>query len=275
MLKWRVLTAVVLAPLAIWATLALPHLWFAVILGVIFAFGAWEWSGLMGLPSQLARHFYLVLFIWLLLLLILGGPHVLLAAALPLTGVAAAWWLIALAFILRYPAGSGLWRRSPALTGLAGLFTLLPGWIALVAVRMEASTIAVALLLLLIWGADVGAYFAGRAWGRRKLALVLSPGKTWAGVWGGVAAALAIAVAALLLLHAQGKVWLPFLGLALIAVVFSVVGDLSESMYKRIAGVKDSGTLLPGHGGVLDRIDSLTAAAPWFALGIQLWHKLS
>ncbi len=275
MLKWRVLTALVLAPLAIWGTLALPDLWFAVIMGVIFSLGAWEWSGLLGLRSSAWRHLYLVTFIWLLLLLILLGPQALRAALLPSALVAVAWWIAVLLFILRFPAGSALWTRSPLLTALAGLLTLIPGWIGLVAVRLEAGPVFALLLLLMIWGADIGAYFAGRAWGRRKLVPAVSPGKTWAGFWGGMGAALFVMVVAFNVLHAPVHVWLPLLVVALIAIAFSVVGDLGESMFKRLAGVKDSGAILPGHGGMLDRIDSLTAAAPWFALGIYLWHRMA
>lgn len=274
MLKWRVLTALVLAPLAVWATLALPDLWFAAILGVIFSLGAWEWSGLMGVRHVVWRHLFLVAFIWCLLLLLLPGPAAFRMAVVPLTGAALLWWITALLFILRFPAASGIWKRFPLLTALVGLLTLLPGWVGVVTVRMEAGPVFALILLLLIWGADIGAYFAGRAWGHRKLAPQVSPGKTWAGFGGGLVAALLIAAAALLLLQVPVQAWPPFLILTLITVMFSVVGDLAESMYKRLAGVKDSGTLLPGHGGVLDRIDSLTAAAPWFAIGIYLWHRM-
>jgi phosphatidate cytidylyltransferase len=126
--------------------------------------------------------------------------------------------------------------------------------------------------LLLVWVADSGAYFAGRALGKRKLAPRVSPGKTWAGFWGGL-----IACAALALCVAW---WRPpsalliWLALAVVVAAYSVVGDLTESLGKRFAGLKDSGTLIPGHGGVLDRFDSLLAAAPVLALGLQLMERL-
>jgi phosphatidate cytidylyltransferase len=122
----------------------------------------------------------------------------------------------------------------------------------------------------LVWAADVGAYFAGRAFGRRKLAPQVSPGKTWEGVLGGLALSLAIAGAAgTWLFRLEGAAWLSFLLLAVAVVLLSIVGDLGESLLKRQAGAKDSGTLLPGHGGMLDRVDSLLAALPAMALGLR------
>ena len=121
-------------------------------------------------------------------------------------------------------------------------------------------------LLMLIWVADIGAYFAGRRWGRRKLAPTISPGKTWEGVWGAAAAAAAFALVGAAVLGV-GSRWPGFVAVCMVTVVFSIVGDLFESMLKRQRGVKDSGSLVPGHGGVLDRLDSLLAAAPVFLLG--------
>jgi phosphatidate cytidylyltransferase len=123
-------------------------------------------------------------------------------------------------------------------------------------------------LFLLIWVADIGAYFAGRRWGRRKLALAISPGKTWEGAVGAGAAALAFALAGAAALG-LGSRWPGFVAICMVTVGFSIAGDLFESMMKRQRGLKDSGSLLPGHGGVLDRVDSLTAAAPVFLLGLH------
>jgi phosphatidate cytidylyltransferase len=124
--------------------------------------------------------------------------------------------------------------------------------------------------LFLIAFADSGAYFGGRQWGKRKLAPAVSPGKTWEGVFSAFAASTLVALAAAWLFGLAGNLWPAFVVLSLVTVVFSILGDLTESMFKRQAGMKDSGTLLPGHGGVLDRIDSITAAAPVFVVGLWL-----
>jgi phosphatidate cytidylyltransferase len=144
-------------------------------------------------------------------------------------------------------------------------------WVALMGLRGDFGPGYVLFLLLLIWVADIGAYFAGRHWGQRKLAPVISPGKTWEGVWGATAAALAFALLGAAVLGI-GTRWPWFVAICMVTVGFSIIGDLFESMIKRQRGVKDSGSLLPGHGGVLDRIDSLTAAAPVFLLGLYGMH---
>jgi phosphatidate cytidylyltransferase len=152
------------------------------------------------------------------------------------------------------------------------LIVLIPTWLAVVALHEsgEQGPLLVMYLLSLIWVADSGAYFSGRAWGKRKLAPSVSPGKSWEGVGGGALLSLAYAVGAAQVLGLPGNQWPLFVVLSLVTVLFSVLGDLTESMFKRHAGIKDSGTLLPGHGGVLDRIDSVTAAAPVFVVGFWL-----
>jgi phosphatidate cytidylyltransferase len=142
---------------------------------------------------------------------------------------------------------------------------LVPAWLALVVLHEHAPQL-VLLLILLVVAADVGAYFGGRKFGRHKLAPAVSPGKTWEGVAGGLVAAMLMATAGIYWLHLTP---LPFFALSALVVVASIVGDLTESMFKRHAGLKDSGSLLPGHGGVLDRVDSVTAAAPFFLIGLE------
>ena len=264
MLKQRILTALILAPLAAWAILALPSPLFALLLGAIILLGAWEWTRLVGLNSNSGRFGYVAA-----IGLLLGTVYPLTAAHGSVVAIGASavvWWIVALVAVLRYPAGIETWRQNKMARALAGAFVLLPAWGCLVILQRAPGPGFVLLLVVLIWGADTGAYFAGRRWGRHRLAPQVSPGKTWEGVGGGAAVALAAGAAGWFWLRPE--VMLPgFLALCALTIGFSVLGDLSESMFKRMMNVKDSGGLLPGHGGILDGIDSLTAAAPFFALG--------
>lgn len=273
MLKLRVLTALILAPLAIWGTLALPGDWFAAILGAIFALGAWEWSRLAGLQQVVLRHFYVAIIVAIMIALLHRETIGLLLFITAAIGVL--WWLIALVFVFFYPAGSTVWKSYPSLVSFAGVLTLLPGWLSLAGLQWHVGPRYALFVMLLVWGADVGAYFAGRAFGRSKLAPAVSPGKTWAGVWGAMATTIVITVAGVPLLGQPMHDLYWMLPLTVVVVAMSIVGDLTESMFKRMADVKDSGGLLPGHGGILDRIDSLTAAAPVFVFGFLLWRTLA
>lgn len=267
MLKQRILTALALAPIAIWAILALPVDVFALMFAVIVIIGGWEWSRLVGLVATPARIGYV-----LTLAIGMGLLWPLLAAdgsAVAIGLVALLWWSVALVVVLRYPEGAAIWKVHRPARAVAGLFTLLPAWAGLVLLRLGPGPELVLLLVLLIWAADIGAYFAGRTFGRRKLAPRVSPGKTWEGVAGGTLFALAIALLGWAVIQPAVAVG-PFLAVSLLVVLASVLGDLLESLFKRMTDIKDSGGLLPGHGGMLDRIDSLTAAAPLFAFGLQL-----
>jgi phosphatidate cytidylyltransferase len=244
MLKQRIITALILAPLALWGIWSLSSENLSLILGIIFTLGAWEWSRLVGLDCHLGRIGYSALFpvsFYLLYPLLQQGNWPLLVLVIALM-----WWVMALMSVVTYPRSGALWKNS----GMAG-----PGFFIL--------------LMLIIWGADSGAYFAGRALGRRKLAPKVSPGKSWEGVIGGLVVALAVAAGATYWLQPVGG-YAAFLALVFVTVFVSVLGDLMESLFKRVMDLKDSGGILPGHGGVLDRIDSLTAASPFFTLGL-LW----
>ncbi len=267
MLKQRILTALVLAPLALWGIWSLSSDALAVVLGAIFTLGAWEWSRLVGLECHLARLGYTAVFpvlFFLLYPLLQQGTWPQFVLVLAMT-----WWAMALMSVMTYPRSAALWQGSAVARAVAGLFVLLPSWAALSLLHSAYGPGYFILLMCLIWGADSGAYFAGRALGKRKLAPRVSPGKSWEGVIGGLITALAIAAAATTWLAPVGGM-AAFMGLALVTVFISVLGDLLESMFKRIMDLKDSGGILPGHGGVLDRIDSLTAAAPLFTLGL-IW----
>jgi phosphatidate cytidylyltransferase len=269
----RVITAAVLVPLVIVGVLTLPSGIIALVFGVIALLGSLEWAALSGWHSPLGRAAYaggiaLVLSACYRLALA-PDPGLLLLA---LFVAVFAWWVAASYFLCAYQRGGADLPNNALLTGGLGILVIVSAWAALVAIhaRPQGGRYLVLLLLLLIWTADIAAYFAGRRWGRVRLADRLSPRKTWAGVWGALAASLLVAALSALSLRLGSPGTLEFMAIALVTVVFSIVGDLFESLLKRRAGVKDSGTLLPGHGGVLDRIDSLLAAAPIFALGTML-----
>jgi phosphatidate cytidylyltransferase len=260
-LRQRVLTALLLAGLVIAALLGLPgHAAVAAIALVMLA-GAWEWAVFAGLTSTAGRVGYVALVaVTIALLWTASDDGANLRAILVL---AMLWWLAGLLWLLFASHRGG--HVAAALAGLAVLAPAAVGLARLVLIEPQGRELLL-FLIVLTAAADVGAFFGGRRFGRRKLAPAVSPGKTWEGLMSGMlAASLAAAGGAQLLGHPL----LPWLGLCLGVAMISVVGDLVESMFKRRTGLKDSGSLLPGHGGVLDRIDSLTAAAPAFVLGLM------
>lgn len=268
MLKQRLITAAILIPLVIWGILKLPTPYLAVVLGLLIAQGGWEWGGLMKLSSTAKRAFYAITVVSSLLAawFFARGVDWL---ALPLLSLF--WWLLAMLWVWNYPGTamrwSATWRQF-----FIGLLILVPAWLAVVALHESGAQgpYWVLYLLTLIWVADSGAYFGGRRFGKHKLAPAVSPGKTWEGVVSALVACTIYAFIAATVFGLAGNQWPPFVVLSLVTVIFSILGDLTESMFKRHAGIKDSGTLLPGHGGVLDRIDSVTAAAPVFVVGLWL-----
>ena len=268
MLKQRVITAIIFASLIIWGVLRLPAAGFAALFAAVVLLAAWEWGELLG-----RDHSRSVGFVGIILgLLALGWwqrENVLLLHGLVLAS--ALFWLLALGWLYRF-CQTPQQHTSILSFVVVGIVLLLPPWFAMLALRESTRFGAgyVLFLLVLIWLADSGAYFAGRAWGRRKLAPKISPGKTWEGVLGAFATSLLVALLGAWLLELQMTQWPGFIALSLIVVGFSIVGDLFESMIKRQRGVKDSSHILPGHGGILDRIDSLTAATPLFLLGLFL-----
>ncbi len=269
MLKQRIITGVILAPLVVAGFALLDSLWFAVMVGFIVTLGAWEWARLVGVQSQGGRVSYALVVVLLLVGLyqVALPPYVVLVPAL-------AWWVLATSMILRYPNGrAGL---SGALVGqLFGLLVLLPAWYGLVWLKaQEAGLWLILAAVVMVWAADIGAYFAGKNFGRNKLLPRVSPGKTREGLLGGVLLAELLAVVTMLYVGWTASAILLGMALTLVVVLFSVVGDLTESLFKREQGLKDSSNLLPGHGGVMDRIDSLTAAIPVFALGWYLFGSL-
>jgi len=269
MLKQRILTALILAPIAIACLFFLPPLGFAIFVGLVVTVGAWEWANFANISSA-GRYGYAALVAVLSLAsYFLPSLFILVAGGL--------WWIAAFFLMRNYPQATDLWA-SKLVIGLIGLVVLVPGFVSLLVLKNTANAnFLILLLFFLIWGADIGAYFTGRAFGKHKLAPLVSPGKTWEGFYGGLVIAFGIGVAMLLWLDKLDKPvltepsgWLFLAGMVLVIMV-SVLGDLVMSMFKRNRGVKDSSHLLPGHGGFLDRIDSLLSAGPVFALLILLF----
>ncbi len=260
-LRKRVLTAVVGAAALLVIFLWLPPVATVVVLTAMLLAGAWEWSAFLRLSSAARRLTYVALVALLLPLAwrVSADPDgrdlILVAAVL--------WWLTAFMWVAFAPR-----LVTPWAAGVAGVLALVPSWLALVWLRLAPPHGQwVLFTLILVWVADIGAFFVGRRFGRIRLAPEVSPGKTWEGVLGGVALSALVAIGGSLWFHVSLAVFLP---LCLATVAFSIIGDLTESLLKRFAGMKDSGSLFPGHGGVMDRIDSLTGAAPVLLLGLTL-----
>jgi len=261
-LRARVLTAVVLAATLLLILLWLPSWATVAVLTALLLAGAWEWSAFLRLPHRTWRLGYVLLIVallwaaWQVSASAAGRDWVL--------GLAVTWWLVALGWIMFAPRRVSAWSA-----GLAGILALVPSWLALVRLRLVFPHGAqwVLFVMVLVWVADIGAFFCGRRFGRVLLAPNVSPGKTWEGALGGTTVSALVAIAGSAWFHVPLVTFLP---LCLAAVGFSIVGDLTESLLKRFAGVKDSGSVFPGHGGVMDRIDSLTGAAPVLLLGLSL-----
>ncbi len=272
MLRQRILTAAVLVPPVVAAVLWLPLGPLALVLAGVVVLAALEWAGIMRIAGRPGRMLFAGGIGLLLALTAAAGQRQPELTAAVVLGLAVAWWLVALAWILVFPAGLPEGRLLRGRQMVAGACVLVPAWFAVVGLRARgpAGGWLLLFLMLLIWAADIAAYFGGRAFGRHKLAPHVSPGKTWEGALAGLSAGTVAAAALALPLGVTPARTPAFVVLCALVVAVSILGDLAVSMFKRHARLKDSGSLLPGHGGMLDRIDSLTAAAPAFLLGIKL-----
>jgi phosphatidate cytidylyltransferase len=258
MLRERVITALILAALVLAVIFWLPHIATMAALALLVIGAAWEWSAFPRFTQHSARAIYVAV------------VAACVAAAWwfgvereemdRLIHAALLWWVFALIWVAIAPA-----RVNRTTAAGAGLLVLVPAWLAMTRLHALGPQFLLFLILLVV-AADVGAYFAGRAFGRNKLAPRVSPGKTWEGVFGGFVAAAVMAIIGVWWFHVDAQ---RFVALCIVVVVASIIGDLTESLFKRHAGLKDSGTLLPGHGGLLDRVDSVTAAAPVFLVGLE------
>jgi phosphatidate cytidylyltransferase len=273
MLKQRIVTAVLIVAALLAALFFLPATGLIGLFAAAVLMAAWEWSDLSGLEPLTARFGYVVICaavmavgVWQVDLFDTPDAEMMREILV----AACVWWAVALLWVKGYPVSAQLWGSS-LLRAIIGLLVLVPAWLALSWLRQMAGGIwLIILVIALVAAADIGAYFAGRAWGRAKLAPAVSPGKSWAGFWGGVAASMSFMALAWLFWPGGMPVSLPaVMVVAVFTVLASVLGDLLESMVKRHRGIKDSSHILPGHGGVMDRIDSLTAAAPVFTLGLM------
>jgi len=247
---------------------------FCIFTEIVVLWASWEWTLLMGMSHILYRMIYVVLTAMVM--------QTIFFIPVPITFciyffyVVFFFWLGAIALIALYPRAL-FWKKSLFLQALIGWFVLIPSWFGINFMRIENlhGQYLLFYLFVLVWSADISAYFIGRKWGAKPLARQVSPGKTWVGAFGGIVTALLITLATLYWFNVPLELWPYTLSLTLVTVVFSIVGDLFESMFKRSEGLKDSGKLLPGHGGLLDRIDSLTAAAPIFTLGAIILSRMT
>jgi phosphatidate cytidylyltransferase len=280
--KQRIITALILAPLAIAGIFLLPLEFFMLFSAAIFILASKEWSNFV---SKKKSGWVLYLFAFLLGITVYNLP----VEQIWLDGsvnpfvyyclvVAAVWWCLSLLMVLSYPKTTAIWAKSAVIKSILGLCTLVPffwGMLLLRSVNINQDSYFGAELLMfvfaLVWAADTGAYFCGKNLGKHKLAANVSPGKTIEGFIGGVISAMLVALVASLFFAVPAEKIFYFYIAAFVTTLSSALGDLNESIFKREAGLKDSGNLLPGHGGILDRIDSLTAAVPVFALMYLLW----
>lgn len=266
MLKYRLFTAIILLPLLIAAIFKLPFAYFIAMIAVFTLLGAWEWSALIGFSQSVLRFVFV--------LMIACGLWFIHDVNLQLSMlVGLIYWIWICFAVLFFNAGrQPLGLQLPSLRIVSGIAFLLLGFLAIIALRhlLKDGPGWLLLMLLVIMAADTGAYFCGRLLGKRQMAARVSPKKTWVGFWGGLGLALVVAIIGSFCFDLNWTQRATFWGVSVIASFFSVIGDLSISVMKRQTGIKDSGSLLPGHGGFLDRLDSIYAGMVIFAVGL-LW----
>ena len=262
MLKIRVLTAIVaLAVLAV-VLFVVPAIAARIVISLLMLGAAWEWSGFIFSKEDRRRFVYVLFIAALMAVIFFELPDAVLVDLV--LKVALGWWLAALAWIFFFPT-----PIANPVAWICGALVIVPAWLALDLLYLKKPELLL-FALLIVWIADIGAYFAGKGFGKVKLAPQISPGKTWEGVLGGLSAVMILAAMGSKAFEIDIAVLLPF---CLAVAMVSIVGDLTVSMFKRSAGVKDSGRLFPGHGGVLDRVDSVAAAAPLFVVALS-WTGL-
>ncbi len=258
MLKQRVVTAIVALSVLAVVMFVVPVIIARIAIALLMLGAAWEWSGFIFSNENKGRYVYLLFIAILMAVIFVELPNAGLAGII--LKISLGWWFTALAWMFFFPT-----PIAKPVAWICGALVIVPAWLALDILYLQRPELLL-FALLIVWVADMGAYFVGKGFGRVKLAPQISPGKTWEGVFGGVSAVMVLAVMGSQAFEIEIAVIVPF---CLAVAMISIVGDLTVSMFKRHSGVKDSGNLFPGHGGVLDRIDSVTAAAPLFALGLS------
>lgn len=268
MLKYRILTAIILIPLVLWLIFFMPPFYFALTLAVIVAIGAWEWSSLVRFASTPLSFLYM----FAVILGILASPWLPVSVILWVAIGIYLWTFFALIRHQKSGGGAAFALQVSEIKMIMGLILLVAFWLAIVDLKVKYfGATWLLFILLVIWAADTGAYACGRLFGKKKLIPKVSPKKTWEGLAGGILFSLAVAVTFSFLIPLPFSmsqrllIWL----ISLMAVLFSVVGDLQISLLKRLVNVKDTGSIFPGHGGMLDRIDSLMAGVIVFDLGLM------
>ncbi|MDD5580896.1 MAG: phosphatidate cytidylyltransferase [Methylobacter sp.] len=284
MLLQRIITASILASLIALAVFKLPTEYFSLVLGLLTLLAAWEWCNLVAITPLFKRALFL-----LALILPMIGIHFwtqileLVAQAVDWPDVrnysgALEWlviapvlfWIVVMILIRNAPAGVLALQMKPCYKALIGWFILLSAWMFLSRLRIFYGSEMAMYFLILIWVADISAYFVGKKYGKTQLSPVISPGKTVAGMYSALIAGIVCAVILSLINGFGLMIAADFVLLSALTVLISIYGDLFFSVIKRQRGMKDSGSLLPGHGGILDRIDSVIAAIPFFYAGIFL-----
>ena len=277
MLKQRIITAVILATLLVVATTQLSAFNFALFISCVVLLASWEWGGFVGLRRNAEKAAFsasilaMIVGLFFLLRIRPGGESIDEQRVSMILVLGLLFWTSALFLLRGYPENRNMWNNESKIACM-DIFALIPAWAGLTQLKylLTDGSLVIAIILL-VASIDIGAYFAGVNFGRRKLAPDLSPKKSWEGVWGGVAACLLVGAACIWLMHnhvislAEYQILLLIL-LCFFICFFSIVGDLVESMLKRNQNMKDSSNLLPGHGGILDRVDGLIAAIPCFVL---------
>lgn len=262
-----------MGPLILWGIYALPEKWFTLFSLVLVTVGAWEWSAFAGLNKLFQRGLFVTVnfAIFITLLLLQNYEINMLVIALSLL-----WWLLCIPLLIAFPFQKNNILHKSIITAAVGVVLLSATFVSMVLIRSNPvyGSELVLYIILMIWFADSGAYFAGRSLGKNKLIPNVSPGKTWEGVAGAFVATTLFAFAAIELLNIPSSQTLIFIVITLVTLIYSIVGDLSESMFKRMANIKDSGNIIPGHGGMLDRIDSLMSGFPVFFAGLWLMERL-